>query len=342
MTAAPENPAPDGGLSHVRRVLVIKPSSLGDIVHTLPSVHDLKVTFPHLEITWVANTEWLPLLQGNPDLEATLEFPRQRLRGIRGAWPAWRWMRALPERCRSEVTFDFQGLFRSGLMAWFSRSPLRLGLEDAREGSGIFHHRQVPVDPDVHAVDRYRRLVASMGVATDGPAVFSLPPGAELNGAGALPSPCIALHPFSRGQGKSLSIDQVNAFCWRAAQPVVLLGRVDPAERSRLRLPQGCLDLLNETSIPQLITCLRQARAIISVDSGPMHLAAAIQPARLLGIHTWSDPRKVGPYPGESWVWKGGEIHRRRDLSPALCARVQEFEDHDVDTLVRWAGEAVS
>ena len=304
------------------------------MVHTLPSVHDLKASFPHLEITWLANTEWLPLIQGHPDLADTLEFPRQRLRGLRGAWPALRWMRSLPERCRPDVALDFQGLFRSGLISWFSGSPLRLGLSDAREGSGFFYHRRIPVAADEHAVDRYRRLVAATGAATEGPAEFVLPSAAGFDLS--LPSTFIALHPFSRGEGKSLSVAQVNAFCRRASHPVVVLGRVDPEKRSRLRLPEGCVDLLNETSIAELIDCLRRARALISVDSGPMHLAAAIQPARLLGIHTWSDPSKVGPYPLESWVWKAGEIRQRGRLSSSLCRRVQNFEDDDVDALLHW------
>ena len=67
-----------------------------------------------------------------------------------------------------------------------------------------------------------------------------------------------------------------------------------------------------------------------------MHLAAALCPDQLLGIHTWSDPRKVGPYPAASWVWKSGEIAHRNDLSAATCGKATAFEDADVDRVIAW------
>ena len=78
-------------------VLVVKPSSLGDIVHTLPAVHYLKVTFQHTKISWIANTEWVPLLEGNADLKKVIPFPRREFRGPVGMskicpmvpWTSW-------------------------------------------------------------------------------------------------------------------------------------------------------------------------------------------------------------------------------------------------------------
>jgi ADP-heptose:LPS heptosyltransferase len=75
-------------------------------------------------------------------------------------------------------------------------------------------------------------------------------------------------------------------------------------------------DFSHRTTLPELIWVLRQARWVISVDSGPMHIAAGVND-RTLGIHTWSDPRKVGPYNPRAWVWKAGRIAHRTDFTPA-------------------------
>ena len=321
-------------LTKVRRLLIVKPSSLGDIVHTLPSLYDLKSSFPDLEITWLANTEWLPLLEGHPQLKGTLGFPRSEFRGLLGGLKGLRWMNGLHRRYSPEVCLDFQGLFRSGLIAWFSRARQRFGLSDAREGAGLFHNFKVSVPSDSHAVDRYRCLAAAIGANTSQPAKFLLPPGASLSRE--LPLRFVAIHPFSRGEGKSLTLSQINALFAKSPLPVVLVGRCDPALIRQITVPEPGADLLNKTSIPDLIACLRRATAIVSVDSGPMHLAAALCPDHLLGIHTWSDPRKVGPYPTASWVWKSGEIAHREDLSPATCSQTTGFEDSNVDQVVEW------
>ena len=76
-------------------VLVVKPSSLGDIVHTLPAVHYLKMTFPEAEISWIANTEWVPLLEENADLKTIIPFPRGEFRGPVGIFQFVRWCRGL-------------------------------------------------------------------------------------------------------------------------------------------------------------------------------------------------------------------------------------------------------
>ena len=333
---APEVPA---DLTKVRRLLIVKPSSLGDIVHTLPSLHDLKTSFPDLEITWLANSEWLPLLEGHPQLKGTLDFPRGEFRGLGGGLKGLRWMNGLHRRYAPEICLDFQGLFRSGLLSWFSRARQRFGLSDAREGAGLFHNFKVEVPEGCHAVDRYRHLTAALGADVFQPATFLLPSGTSLSRE--LPARFVALHPFSRGEGKSLTLSQINAFCAKSPLPVVLVGRCDPALIRQITLPEPGVDLLNKTTIPELIACLRRATASVSVDSGPMHLAAALSPDHLLGIHTWSDPRKVGPYPAASWVWKSREIAHRNDLSPATCKKTTAFEDKDVEQVLDWVSAQI-
>ena len=106
-------------LESIRSVLVVKPSSLGDIVHTLPSVHLLKRAHPHLKINWVVNNEGSPLLAGNPDLDGIILFPRKNFRGLPNPYKMRDWI-CKAGAAKPDLALDFQGLLRSALIARIS------------------------------------------------------------------------------------------------------------------------------------------------------------------------------------------------------------------------------
>ena len=127
--------------------------------------------------------------------------------------------------------------------------------------------------------------------------------------------------PMRAGAGKSLTEDQIQLIIQRLApQQVVLVGR---SETSRPRFGSSVVDLVNRTSLSQLIWIIRRAACVVSVDSGPSHLAAAVG-RPLIAIHTWSDPRRVGPYRDDAWVWKNARLvqmkHRPRTGREILSA----------------------
>ena len=144
--------------------------------------------------------------------------------------------------------------------------------------------------------------------------------------------PFVLLHPFARGRRKSLSDLAVEEFC-RALAPfrVVLAGLT----KRQMPVPDNCVNLLNHTSLLQLIWLIRKAPFTVSVDSGPMHIAAALSD-RLISIHAWSDPRQVGPYNPAAWVWKNGELLRVRDLPAAVPEKQtnRSFKPGDIKQLL--------
>ena len=315
------------------RILVLKPSSLGDIVHTLPAVAALRAKFPAAQITWMVNPEWAPLLERNPHINETLVFPRSDFRGPKGWLRFLRWRRGLKAQVSPDLILDFQGLLRTALVARAFRGVPVYGLSDAREGARLAQTRTVPVDPKSHAVERYLSLAAAAGAALVGPPAFALPDGDRP--AETLPDePFVVLHPFSRGEGKSLSAEAVAAFCRAMDRPVVIVGRSDEQLGA---LPQNATDLLNKTSLTELLWFLRCAAFVVSVDSGPMHLAAAVTD-KLLAIHTWSDPCRVGPYRPGAHVWKAGNFFPALDpLSSSAPATVPSV--NDAETMARWVRE---
>jgi heptosyltransferase-1 len=287
-------------------LLVVKPSSLGDIVHTLPAVHFLKLSFPRARISWIVNTEWAPLLEENADLHAVIPFPRKEFRGPVGLLKFLRWCRGL-SGLEPDLVLDFQGLFRS---AWISRSAKGssvLGLSDSREGSRFWYDRRALVLPGQHSVDRYLALARLAGADTSGPIQFPLPRGKAVPSL-ELADRFVLLHPFSRGNGKSLTPEEIFELTHLLLPiPVVVVGR----SSIRFAMDRNGISLLNRTDISELVWLLRRSSFIVSVDSGPMHIGAAITP-ELLSIHTWSEPGSVGPYNPDAWVWKAQRIFQVR------------------------------
>lgn len=289
-------------------VVVVKPSSLGDIVHTLPAVHFLKSTFSDTKIYWIANTEWTPLLEGNADVTTVIPFPRTDFRGAAGILKFFRWCRCL-SGLTPDLVLDFQGLFRSAWMARSANGKAVYGLSDSREASRFYYDKRAVVRPDQHSVARCLALAKLAGANVSGSVQFPLPPGKPIVTV-KLPKPFVALHPFARGTGKSLMPTEISEFT-RSIDPVpvVIVGRSDAKFESH----QNVVSLVNRTDLAELIWVLREARFIVSVDSGPMHIAAAVS-SELVSIHTWSDPRLVGPYNPDAWIWKDRRLFQVRSI----------------------------
>ena len=280
-------------------------------MHTLPAVAAVRDAHPRAEITWVINSEWATLLRGNPDINHVHIFPRGELTGLNAPRRLLPWLKKT-RTLRPDVALDFQGLLRSALIGRVSGAREFWGMSDGREGSRLLYHRVAKVDRRAHAVERYLKLAEALGAPVKEPIRFPLPTGDELPRFDPYP-PFIVLHPFARGAWKSLSNDVIDEFC-RALAPtrVVLVGKTT----RRLNPPDNCVNLANQTTLLQLIWLIRTAQFTISVDSGPMHIAAAISP-RLVSIHTWSDPRRVGPYEPDAWIWRRGELMRMSDFEHA-------------------------
>ncbi len=313
----------------MKSILIIKPSSLGDVVHTLPAVAALRDAYPGADITWVINPEWAPLLRGNSDVNHVHIFPRGDFRGLGAPRNLMAWVRQTKE-LRPDLALDFQGLLRSALIGKASWARQIYGMSDAREGSRLFYDRVARVNRRQHAVERYLQLAYCAGAAAGESLRYPIPSGDPLPRFDEYP-PFILLHPFARGRKKSLSNSVIEEIC-RAFAPtrVVVVGK----SARRINTPDNCVELTNQTSLLQLIRLIRAARFIISVDSGPMHIAAAVTD-RLLSIHTWTDPRRVGPYNPDAWIWKHGRLVKVRELeSTKLRRRGRRFKAGDVPAIV--------
>jgi ADP-heptose:LPS heptosyltransferase len=287
--------------------------------------------WPDARLSWVIDPRWEPVLAGNPAVAARVPFARSEYRGLGGTIRAARWLASL-RPLRPDLAIDLQCLLRSALIAKAARSRRIVGLSDAREGASAFYDQTAPVTATQHAVDRYLAVLPLLGIPIPEQPEFFLGDGEPFEEP--LPDDFLLLHPYARGAGKSLDAEAIRGLCERLApRPVVLAG----VGQSPVALPGNVTDLTGRTTLGQLIGLLRRARAVISVDSGPMHLAATVG-APLLSIHTWSDPRRVGPYSEAAWIWQGGGLRRQRLGGEILPER--PIAAPDLDAMAAWALEA--
>ena len=313
----------------VRRLLVIKPSAFGDVVQALPLLPVLRERFPECSIDWVINRELAGLLSGHPDIDQLICFDR------RGRIGRWRSFLANLRRRRYDLVFDLQGLLRTAAMTLATRAPLRLGLESAREGSGWSCHGLLSDSgPLVPAHRRYWRVAEFLGRGDRRPRTIVTIPPSDRSWAdrvlGELPSPVIALHPGARWATKRWGVGRFATVAHDAAErhdaSLLLIG--GPGERATCERLAGQLvdrhrapvirNLVGQTSLKQLAALLSSVDLLVTNDSGPMHLAAALG-TPVVGLFTATSPRRSGP-PGsrhvliQSGVECAGCYHKRCPL----------------------------
>jgi lipopolysaccharide heptosyltransferase I len=292
-----------------RRVAIIKPSALGDIVHTLPVLSALRRRFPGAHLTWVVNRGYEPLLRGHPDLDATLVFDRRSNRRsvVQAAAGYARFFRQL-YACRFDLVVDLQGLLRSGVMTGATGAARRIGLSSAREGARCFYTDVVlvPKRPLLHAVDRYWLAAQALG-AGDGPREFRLPVDEAANAwvlaeLRACPRPWLVLGVGSRWPTKRWLPEHFARLATQAQKnfggSVLFVGardEVDLADSTAARLSGPVKNLAGRTTLPQLVALLRQADVMVANDTGPLHLAAALG-RPVVAPYTCTRVRLNGPY----------------------------------------------
>jgi len=286
------------------RILLIKPSSLGDIVHALPVVSAIKLQWPRSHLTWIVKRQWADLVE--------------RAEGVDRVWPidmtvgSWiREGRALRAQ-RFDLAIDLQGLFRSGVLAWLSGAPTRIGFANGREGSPWFYSDRVPVtDPDIHAVDRYLSVVAALGASLPDKPRFGFRLREEdmatvreicQRRGLTVDKPWVAVNIGARWPTKRWPLTSFAAVLDQLYEtqfsPVVVIGSADerPQMDSLKALAQSpFIDLCGEIPLKCLPSLLSKATAMITNDSGPMHIAAALG-IPVIAMFGPTSASRTGPY----------------------------------------------
>jgi lipopolysaccharide heptosyltransferase I len=320
-----------------RRILIIKPSSFGDVIHALPVLNGLRHRYPHARISWLVASSCAGLLEGHPALDEIIRFDRKRYGQIgRNPLASFEFIQFIQDLRgrRFDLIVDLQGLFRSGFLAMATGARTRVGFANARELGWIFYNHRVDVpDPEMHAVQRNYLFGRALGFAGL-PIRFDLPVRPQSREA---VSDLLAREGVQRGEdylvvgpGTRWETKQWPAEHFAAAirtvvvehgLPVVLTGMPEERETAD-RVAAGAggrvANLAGRTSLPEMIALVDGARAVLMHDSGPMHLATALGKP-LVAIYGPTSPARTGPY-------GRGETVARLDLpcSPCYLKRVAE------------------
>lgn len=269
------------------RVLIVKLSSLGDVVHAMPVLHDIRQAYPGALIDWVVEPAFAPLVRGADGVNEVIECALRRWRRTwwRGAVrQEWRDFRAILQRVRYDAILDLQGLTKSAIVASLANGRSH-GLANKTEGSSYeFPARwlidnAIRIKPRIHALDRSRELAAS---ALD--YQFKGPPRFGLRRVQPLPScsPTVVLvHGSSRADKlwpESSWIElgtRLSNQGWRIALPQIGGTEGDRARRIGDALG-ACVDVWTEMPLVDLVARMSMTQGVIGVDSGLSHIAVAL------------------------------------------------------------------
>ena len=285
-----------------RRILIIKPSAIGDVVHALPVLNLLRRRWPGAHVSWLVTPACAGLLERHPQLDEVIRFERREFgrgwRSPRVAADLVRFMRDLGLR-RFDLVIDLQGLFRSGWLAWATKAPVRVGPSNAREGAWLFYtHRVSTGAVEQHAIERYLTLAEAVGCER-GPVEFhfAVDEGDRAYVKGLTPERFAVLMPGANWVTKQWPVERfaglVGPLRDRFGLECVVAGGPDVAGLAA-RVPTA-VNLAGKTNLRQLVALLERAELVVANDSGPMHIAAALG-RPLVTPFGPTNPVRTGPY----------------------------------------------
>lgn len=326
-----------------RKFLVIRLGSIGDIVHALPAVSALGENFPQAQIHWAIETRHACLLEGNRYIQRVIQLDTLGWRRNLTSRPTLQSIRqgiATLREAEYDAAIDFQGLYKSALIAWLSRARARVGFEASRlrePVAGALYTAQVAARERTHVIELNLALVEHLGVPRIDHARWQFPlpshPEDEEYVRGQLAAhnvrDFIIVNPGGGWQSKCWAPENYARLIRQLASQLpwefILTG--SPAEEQLLAgimqesdTPQA---KFIRSTITQFITLARLAKLFVGGDSGPLHLAAAVG-TPIVAIYGPTDPARNGPIsPHDITLWNRGRIdYTRRAVSAGYISGI--------------------
>ena len=311
-------------------ILIVKLSAVGDVIHTLPSLAVLRKLYPEANITWVVEDASSDILSGHPYLDRLIVSHRKQwiedVKRGRFAKTA-REIRAFIRELRRQpydLVIDFHGLMKSAVLVLLSSGKRKLGYDSMQELSGLFLNEKIPEDMNKHAIDRYLDFPRHLGADIREPE-FLIPIRQEnidrvdeylrRNGIDRKDA-FVAVSPVALWDTKLWPDEKFALLCDRIVEELKVSVVFTGAERGRLdrirsRMRSPSINLGGETTLKDLACLYQRSSLLVTTDSGPMHVAAAVG-TPVVALFGPTDPARTGPY---------GEGHAviRKELSCSPC-----------------------
>lgn len=277
-----------------QRILIVRPSALGDIARTVPALVTLRRAFATARIEWLVNRPFAEAIRHHPMLDGVVPFERRNwLRSLA-------LMRELGNR-RYDRVYDLQGLARSGALTWATRAPVRVGFANAREAGWLGCNRRHRIDPGLHTVDRMLALLEAEGHAAQRDLrLYVGDDDADWARTVTAGEPYACLAPTAAWLSKCWPLDRYTQIGRRLLDRLSrLVVLASPAERATVA---PMLDALGDravcpaTGVGQMMALIAASRLVVCNDSAALHIAVGLD-RPVVGIFGPTDPRLVGPYP---------------------------------------------
>lgn len=307
------------------KVLIIKPSSLGDIFHAYYAVNHLVNAKPEVQIDWLINPAFADILRYFPKINRIIPFERRKLGQISSFFTSFFDLYRAIRRDKYDLVIDFQGLFRSAFFAWIAKSNGVFGFAHPKEkiAALFYKHRIIIPDNCIHAVDKNLNMIkqilpVSAHITCDVPGIDSIfYSQAELllSDAGiSIDDEICGIVVGARWPSKcfpeSIFAEMIKTLLKNKPQiKIVLLGTgEDLSVATRLsrqftEFPGQVVSLVGKTGIGALVEVIRRCKMIISNDSGPVHIAALLNKT-VFAFFGSTDPGKTGPYGSKHYIFE--------------------------------------
>lgn len=308
-----------------RKLLIVKPSALGDIVHTLPFLAAVKERFPAVLVHWVVAKGLHTFLEGHPLIEKLWVIDKDGWKKAGNLKQTAREIAALWQGLRREafdVSVDLSGLLRSGLITFAANARRKVGFAESDEGSPFFYTEKVHGDMGIHAVDRYLKIAAFLGCDTR-QVSFPLPPYDHHPPiCRELPRQYLVMAPSAGKEANRWPADRFGRLAARFSLPSVVIGSAAEAGIAGEVVSHArgkAISIAGRTGLKDLCAVIQGAKFFVTNDTGPMHIAAALK-VPVFALFGPANPVRTGPY---------GDIHTviKEEVECAPCYRWKPCEN---------------
>ena len=296
------DPRPElGRFSHIRRILIVKPSALGDIVHSLPVLNALKKGFPQAQIDWVVAHGLHTFLEGHPMINRLWVIKKDQWKKMNRLGQTFKEINRLRKDLKArqyDVCIDLSGLFRSGVISWLSKAPVRLGFKESDEGSPFFYTHKIHGSMKIHAIDRYLKLAAFLGCPTDEVRYPFAPYDPSPAICNTLPDTYAVMSPSAGKPANRWPAERFGEVAANLDLPVVVIAsgaEADIADEVVAHSRGNAVSIAGKTGLKDLLAVIARSCFFICNDTGPMHMAAALN-IPVFALFGPANPIRTGPY----------------------------------------------
>jgi 3-deoxy-D-manno-octulosonic-acid transferase len=310
------------------KILIVRLSAIGDVIHTLPVAYAIREKFPNAELSWLAEDRVTGLLGLNPYIDKIIVMPRKQWQEI-GKRNKWQELKAVISFLRGlrnynfDLVLDLHGFFKSALPVGMTKAPLRYGNADAGEGSTLFYNRKIRIPAELtHKIDRYLYLAKKALGISDGQVKFAIEPSQsdKIIVTKLLEEYClrdrkfVVMNPYTTWKTKDWIVERYRELAERIKKEldyeVIFTGGPDDKkgiDEILKTISVPVYNLAGLTNLSELAELYKRAELFIGGDTGPMHLAVAID-LPVVAIMGPTNPRIYGPYGDKNIVVRDNRL----------------------------------